>query len=73
MSDIEKARQVFQKAGLAFPTIPEKLAEQLKEQSKFVFSTRPIDEWPTSSILMWKKPKNPKLTIMLCFVMRDMA
>ena len=46
MSDIEKARQVFQKAGLAFPTIPEKLAEQLTEQSKFVFSTRPIDEWP---------------------------
>lgn len=46
MSDIEKARQVFEKAGLAFPTIPEKLAEQLKEQSKWVFSTRPIDEWP---------------------------
>ena len=46
MSDIEKARQVFEKAGLAFPTIPEKLAEQLKEQSKWVFSTRPIDVWP---------------------------
>ncbi len=46
MSDIENARQVFEKAGLAFPTIPEKLAEQLKEQSKWVFSTRPIDVWP---------------------------
>jgi len=46
MSDIEKARHVFEKAGLAFPTIPEKLAEQLKEQSKWVFSTWPIDVWP---------------------------
>jgi hypothetical protein len=46
MSDIEKARQLFRDAGLAFPTIPEELAEQLKEHGQWLFSTRPIDIWP---------------------------
>jgi hypothetical protein len=46
MSDIEKARQLFQKAGLAFPTIPQELAVGLKEQGKWVFSTRKIDMSP---------------------------
>jgi hypothetical protein len=32
MTDIEKARQLFRDAGLAFPTIPEELAAQLREQ-----------------------------------------
>jgi len=30
MTDIEKARQLFRDAGLAFPTIPEELAARLK-------------------------------------------
>ena len=30
MTDIEKARQLFRDAGLAFPTIPGELVEQLK-------------------------------------------
>jgi hypothetical protein len=32
MTDHEKARHLFQKAGLAIPTIPEPLAAGLKEQ-----------------------------------------
>jgi hypothetical protein len=46
MTDIEKARQLFQKAGLAFPAIPQELAVGLKEQGKWVFSTRKIDMSP---------------------------
>jgi hypothetical protein len=46
MTDIEKARQLFRDAGLAFPTIPEELAEQLKEHGRWLFSTRPIDMSP---------------------------
>jgi hypothetical protein len=46
MTDIEKARQLFQEAGLAFPTIPQELAGRLKEQGKWVFSTRKIDVSP---------------------------
>jgi hypothetical protein len=42
MSDIEKAGHLFQKAGLAFPTIPEALAVKLKEQDKWLFSTRTL-------------------------------
>ncbi len=42
MTDIEKARQLFRDAGLAFPTIPEELAEQLKEHGRWLFSTRPL-------------------------------
>jgi hypothetical protein len=45
MTDIEKARQLFRDEGLAFPMIPEELAEQLKEHGQWVFSTRPIDVW----------------------------
>jgi hypothetical protein len=68
MSDIEKARQVFEKAGLAFPTIPEKLAEQLKEQSKWVFSTRPIDEWPYFLNSYVKEAEKPEVDdyVVLC-------
>ncbi len=42
MTDIEKARQLFQEAGLAFPTIPKDLAAELKKQGKWLFSTREL-------------------------------
>ncbi len=46
MTDIEKARRLFQDEGLAFPTIPEQLAGQLTERGRGVFSTRPVDMSP---------------------------
>jgi len=62
MTDIEKARTLFQDAGLAFPTIPEELAARLREQGdrrlamrnnigdlygpSWLFSTREIDMSP---------------------------
>jgi hypothetical protein len=46
MNDITKARKLFREAGLGFPTIPADLAPQLKERDRWVFSTRPIREWP---------------------------
>lgn len=46
MTDIEKARQLFRDAGLAFPTIPEELAVQLKELDRWLFSTRPLERSP---------------------------
>jgi hypothetical protein len=46
MSDIEKARHVFHEARLGFPTIPQELAVGLKEQRKWLFSTRKIDISP---------------------------
>jgi hypothetical protein len=42
MTDVEKARHLFQEAGLAFPTIPKELAAGLKEQSKWLFCTREL-------------------------------
>ncbi len=46
MTDIERARRLFEEAGLAFPTIPNSLALQLKEQGKWLFSTRAIQMSP---------------------------
>ena len=46
MTDIKEARHLFREAGLAFPTIPEELAARLKEQGKWLFSTREIKMWP---------------------------
>jgi hypothetical protein len=46
MSDIEKARQLFQEAGLAFPKIPDELAPRLKERDEWLFSTREIETSP---------------------------
>ena len=46
MTDIEKARQLFQKTGLAFPTIPEEFAPRLSEHGKWLFSTREIEASP---------------------------
>jgi hypothetical protein len=42
MTDIKKARHLFQDAGLALPDVPKELAARLKEQSEWVFSTRKI-------------------------------
>jgi hypothetical protein len=46
MTDIEKARRLFQDKGLAFPTIPEQFAGQLKERGQWVFSTRSMEVSP---------------------------
>jgi hypothetical protein len=46
VTDIEKARQLFKNANLAFPGIPEELATRLKEQDEWLFSTREIEMWP---------------------------
>ena len=46
MTDIEKARQLFQEAGLAFPTIPEVFAGHLTEHGKWLFSTRDMEMSP---------------------------
>ena len=40
MTDIEKARQLFRKSKLAFPTILDELAAGLKERDEWLFSTR---------------------------------
>ena len=45
-TDIEKARQLFQESGLAFPTIPAELAGQLKEHGEWLFSTREVEMSP---------------------------
>jgi hypothetical protein len=46
MTDHEKARHLFQRAGLAFPEIPEKLAAKLREHGEWLFSTREIEISP---------------------------
>ena len=46
MSDIDKAEQLFREANLSFPTIPEKLGEQLKQHGKWLFSTRELPASP---------------------------
>ncbi len=46
MTDIGKARQAFEKVGLPFPKIPDELAARLKEQDKWLFSTRKITMSP---------------------------
>lgn len=46
MSDLERARRLFQEAGLGFPTMPVDLAAELKEQDKWCFSTRKLGMSP---------------------------
>lgn len=46
MTDLEKAKQLFQKAGLVFPAVPQELAVQLKELDNWLFSTREIEMSP---------------------------
>ncbi|WP_439625469.1 hypothetical protein [Gemmata sp.] len=46
MTDIDNARQLFQRAGLAFPPIPEGLAGRLKKLGKWSYSTRPLERSP---------------------------
>jgi hypothetical protein len=45
-TDLEKARHLFEKVGLPFPTIPDELAAKLKEQGKWLFSTRELTTSP---------------------------
>jgi hypothetical protein len=42
LSGIEKARQLFRQAGLAFPTIPKQLAARFKERGEWLFATREL-------------------------------
>jgi hypothetical protein len=46
LTGIEKARQLFRQAGLAFPTIPKRLAGRLKEQGEWHFATRELKRSP---------------------------
>lgn len=46
MSVIEKARHLFHEAGLAFPRVPEELAAGLKEQGRWLFSSRELKMSP---------------------------
>jgi hypothetical protein len=46
VTDAEKARKIFQEAGLILPSIPKELAERLKEQDNWLFSTREISMSP---------------------------
>jgi hypothetical protein len=46
MSDVDKAKHRFQKAGLCFPPIPRELARKLKERGEWVFSTRKVEVSP---------------------------
>ena len=46
VTDIEKARKLFQEAGLAFPKIPKELAARLKKRGEWLFSTRKISLAP---------------------------
>jgi hypothetical protein len=46
MTDLEEAKRLFRKAGLAFPTIPEELGARLKKRGEWLFSTRKIDMSP---------------------------
>ena len=43
MTDINKARELFSNAGLAFPTLPDELAVKLQERDRWVpFSQRRV-------------------------------
>jgi hypothetical protein len=46
MSDLDKARQLFQSSGLPFPEIPKDLAVRLKERGEWLLSTREIEISP---------------------------
>ena len=46
MADIKKARKLFKESGLAFPKIPKELAQRLKQQREWLFSTRKINISP---------------------------
>ena len=46
MSDIAKARLLFQEAGLAFPAVPHQLASRIRQQGQWLFSTRKVDVSP---------------------------
>jgi len=60
MCDIDKARHLFQNAGLAFPTIPDRLAVRLKEQGKWLFSTRELKVSPYDLLHYIHESDGPK-------------
>jgi hypothetical protein len=61
-SDIEKARQLFQKAGFDLPAIPEKLAKQIKQrEEEMLFSTRAIPMSPNFSRFYVDEVSNNKV------------
>jgi hypothetical protein len=58
MAVVEKARQLFQDAGLAFPAIPGELAVRLTELGPWLFSTRPLDASPYDlEHFLFEKPR----------------
>jgi hypothetical protein len=46
VTGLERARRVFQEAGLSLPTIPNELSVKLKERSKWLFATREVTTSP---------------------------
>ena len=42
MTDLEKAKELFRDEGLAFPAIPNDLAVKIKEQGRWLYSSREI-------------------------------
>jgi hypothetical protein len=73
MTDIEKARRLFRDAGLAFPTIPEKLAAQLKGARSMAFlhpANRDVALQPSALCDMKSKDLRPMIT--LCSLILDM-
>jgi hypothetical protein len=66
MSDIEKARQLFRNAGLAFPTIPKKFATRFKERGKWLFSTREVKISPYDLDRYVHESDGPKEYAILC-------
>ncbi|KAF0155733.1 MAG: hypothetical protein FD159_2034 [Syntrophaceae bacterium] len=43
LTDLGEARKFFREEGLAFPTLPKKLASRLKKRGDYIFSTGVID------------------------------
>lgn len=46
MSDIDRAKQLFETAGLGFPTIPNELESSVQCQGEWLFATRHVDTDP---------------------------
>ena len=58
MTDHEKARELFQAKGLAFPQIPPEVAAKLKERGKWLFSTCQIEVSPYDLDYYANEPDN---------------
>lgn len=46
MNDLDEARTLFLKQGLAFPSLPPELASSLRKHRDWLYSTRPIEMSP---------------------------